>query len=144
MTDQEWDERLLLCRAQLAPALVLVGEWEGSGQAHGAPVEASLRVRPILDGSVIEVWERVGDHEDLSLYRFDPEVGQLRVLHVMAGALVREWPVEPTMTGLVWITPPSDPAVEWSLDGDTLRCDVVWPGQRVAEVTVRYRRKPRA
>lgn len=141
MTEEEWARRLLLTRAELAPALVLVGDWEGAGQAHGEPITASLRVRPILDGSVIEVWERVGDHEDLSLYRWDPEHKQLRVLHVMAGALITEHPVEPTPMGIVWITPPSDPAVEWTLEGDTLRCDVVWPGQRIAEVSVRYRRR---
>lgn len=136
-----WEERLDLVRARLAPALVLCGEWEGEGQAHGEPLRATLSVRPILDGSVIEVWERVGEHADLCLYRFDPDLGQLRVTHFMAGAVVAEHPVEATPVGMVWITPPKEPAVEWILEGDTLRSEVVWPGQRVAEVSVRYQRK---
>jgi hypothetical protein len=136
----EWEKRVARVKGELAPALALVGDWVGEGHAHGEPIAATLRVRPILDGSVLEVWERVADHEDLSLYRFDVETGQLRVLHLMAGAVVAEHPVELTPQGLVWVTPPKEPAVEWSLEGETLRCDVMWPGQRVAEVSVRYRR----
>jgi hypothetical protein len=135
-----WDERVARVRAELAPARFLEGDWAGEGQAHGEPLTATLKVRTILDGSMIEVREQVGEHEDLSIYRFDVELSQLRVLHLMAGAVVAEHAVELTPTGLVWVTPPRDPAVEWILEGPTLRCDVVWPGQRVAEVQVRYRR----
>ncbi|MFZ5475426.1 MAG: hypothetical protein ACOZNI_01515 [Myxococcota bacterium] len=136
----DWEARLARVKAELAPALALAGEWVGEGQAHGDPIVAQLRVRPILDGTMLEVWERVGEHEDLSIYRFDVDTGQLRVLHLMAGAVVAEHPVEVVPGALVWVTPPKEPAVEWTVEGDTLRCEVIWPGQRIAEVSVRYRR----
>ncbi len=136
-----WEERLVRTRTALDPVRVLEGEWEGEGQAHGEPVNARMSVRTILEGSMIEVWETVGEHTDLSLYRFEIETGQHHVLHLMAGAMMSEYPVELTLDGLIWITPPSVPAIEWRVDGETLSCDVVWPGQRVSEVSIRYRRK---
>ena len=138
----EWgrvDGQLALSRARLAPALLLVGEWVGEGHAHGEPVVATMRVRLILGDTVLEVWERVGDHEDLSLYRYDPADQQRQVLHLMAGALA-EHPVELTPDGLVWVTPPHEPAVVWSIAGADVVSEVVLPGQRVAEVRLRYRR----
>jgi hypothetical protein len=134
-----WEARLALARERLAPALIMTGTWAGDGHAHGEPVTASLRVRPVLGDTVLEVWEQVGEHEDLSLYRFDPDDGQLKVLHLMAGALA-EHPVELTPDGMVWVTPPDQPSVVWTLLGADLQSEVVWPGQRVAEVLLRYRR----
>lgn len=139
----DWEQQGRLSRAGLAPALVLVGDWVGDGHAHGEPVVATLTVRAVLGGTQIEVWERVGEHEDVCFYRFDAATGQLRVLHLMAPALVAEYPVEASVDGLVWVTPPSTPAVVWSYDplGDALVSEVYWPDQRVAEVRIRYGRK---
>ena len=53
----DWDTTLATCRAQLAPALMLAGDWVGEGHAHGEPVTGTLRVRPILDGTAGEVGE---------------------------------------------------------------------------------------
>lgn len=134
-----WELRLATARERLAPALLLAGDWVGDGHAHGEPVSARLRVRPILDGTALEVWEKVGDHEDLCVYRYDPDAGQLEVIHFMAGSL-SQYPVELTPDGLVWITPPSQPAVVWTNRGVTVESEVVWPGQRIAEVKLTYRR----
>ena len=135
-----WEERLETCRERLAPAMILAGEWTGVGQAHGDPITATLRVRPILNGTALEVWEKVGgDHEDLSIYRFEPDLGQLEVLHLMEGVLAHH-PIELTPDGLVWVTPPGQPAVAWSFRGDHVVSEVVWPRQRVAEVRIVYRR----
>ena len=136
---QAWEERLAACRARLAPALALVGDWLGEGQAHGEPVTAALRVRAILDGTALEVWERVADHEDLCVYRWDPDTAQLEVVHFYAGALAPH-PVEETPDGLHWVTPPGQPGVVWSVRGANVVSEVIWPGQRVAEVRVTYRR----
>ncbi|MDP2312699.1 MAG: hypothetical protein Q8P41_07325 [Pseudomonadota bacterium] len=139
-TVDAWEARLALARERLAPALLLAGEWVGDGQAHGEPITAKLRVRPILDGTALEVWEQVGDdHEDLSIYRYDPDSGQLEVIHFMAGSL-NQHPVELTPDGLVWVTPPSQPAVVWTNRGAFVESEVVWPGQRIAEVKLTYRR----
>lgn len=134
-----WEARLSTARERLAPALLLAGDWVGEGHAHGEPVSARLRVRPILDGTALEVWEKVGDHEDLCVYRYDPDGGQLEVIHFMPGTLSQH-PVELTPDGLVWITPPSQPAVVWTNRGTTVESEVVWPGQRIAEVKLTYRR----
>lgn len=134
-----WEARLATARERLVPALLLAGEWLGEGHAHGEPVTAKLRVRPILDGTALEVWERVGAHEDLSVYRFDVDTEQLEVLHLMPGS-INIHPVELTADGLVWITPPSQPSVVWTNRGAVVDCEVVWPGQRIAEVKLTYRR----
>lgn len=134
-----WDLQLANCRAQIAPALILAGDWVGEGHAHGEPVTARLRVRPILDATAVEVWETVGDHSDLCIYRYDVDSGQLEVVHLMAGAFAR-YPVEASAEGMEWVTGPETPSVVWTLRGDTLTSEVVWPGQRIAEVMIRYRR----
>jgi hypothetical protein len=135
-----WEARVALARAGVAPAAALAGRWVGRGTAHGEPVEALLEVRLLLDGSVVEARERVADHEDLCLYRYDVETGQLRVLHVQAGGLFEDHPVELTPGALVWVTGPTAPAVEWSADGVTLSCAVIFPGSSGPDVLVRYRR----
>lgn len=135
-----WEARLADAKAQIAPVTMLVGEWVGRGQAHGEPTEGRLRVRMILNDSMVEVWERVGDHEDLCIYRYDPDLQQIRVLHLMEGATA-EHAVELVAMGLVWVTPSEHPAVEWRMVGDRLECDVVWPGRKVAEVSMTYRRE---
>lgn len=137
MTEAEWTARLARCRQQLAPVAALVGEWEGRGQAHGEPQTGRLRLRLLLDDTVVEVAEQVGEHEDLCFYRWDDGLRQLRVLHLMAGDSA-EHAVELTAAGLVWVSPPGHPAVEWSFDGE-LRCDVTWPGRKAPEVSMRYR-----
>jgi hypothetical protein len=139
VAEDPWESRLALCRARLAPALALTGEWVGQGLAHGEPITARLRVRPILGDTVVEVWEKVGAHEDLSLYRFEPDTGQLEVLHLMEGRL-EQHPVELTPDGMVWVSLPGQPAVVFSLVGDTVVSEVVWSGQRVPEVRIVYRR----
>ncbi|MES2639577.1 MAG: hypothetical protein V4850_08825 [Myxococcota bacterium] len=139
-----WEARLAAARDRLAPALLLAGEWVGEGHAHGEPVTGRLRVRPILDGTALEVWEQVGGHEDLCVYRYDADNQQLEVVHLMPGALAIH-PVELTLDGLVWVTPPSQPTVVWTNRGTVggtpvVDSEVVWPGQRIAEVKLTYRR----
>lgn len=141
MTPEAWERWARQARRGLEPARALLGRWTGRGRAHGEPVTASLVAREILDGSMVEVWERVGDHEDLSLYRFDPSQGQLVVLHCSPGAVVAEHLVEATIEGLAWVTGPDQPAVVLTLRGPTLHGEVVWPGQRVAEVEIHYRKE---
>ena len=96
-----WEARCALARAGVAPAAALAGRWIGAGTAHGEPVEARLEVRLLLDGSVVEACERVADHDDLSLYRYDVDTAQLRVLHVQAGGLFEDHPVELVLGGLL-------------------------------------------
>jgi hypothetical protein len=103
-------------------------------------VEGHLVGEAILDGSFVEVRERSPGHEDRCLYRFEVEDGSLRVLHLLAGATLREYPVEATPGGLVWITPPGEPSVEWSFSADELRCDVTWPDEAESEVRMIWRR----
>lgn len=135
-----WEARRSVARAGLAPALLLLGEWAGEGLAHGEPVQATLRVRAVLDGTQIEVWERVGEHEDVCYYRFDVGTGQIRVLHLMAPAMVAEYAVEVALGAIEWVTPPNVPGVVCSADGDGLLTEVWWPDAKAPEVRIRYRR----
>jgi len=142
MGSPDWERQFEIARAGLDPAGVLVGDWVGVGHAHGEPVTATLEVRPVLDGTQLQVRERVGGHEDISFYRFDIATGQLRVVHLMAPALVAEYAVELTGDGLVWVTAPAAPTVVWTYDplSDAVTSEVFWPDQRVAEVKLRYTR----
>jgi hypothetical protein len=141
---KEADPALLRAQSGIAPAMVLIGDWIGTGQAHGEPITATLKVRSVLSDTQVEVWERVGvgddAHEDVCFYRFDAGSGQIRVLHLMSPAAVAEYAVEVAADGLVWVTPPKSPAVLWTLQGAELVSEVIWPDQRVAEVKLRYRR----
>ena len=138
-----WELRLRMQRAALAPVLVLAGRWRGRGEAHGEPVVSELVIRPVLDGTMIEARERTGDHEDICFYRWEVERQQIWVLHLMPGA-AREYPVEQTADGLIWVTPPEEPAVEWSVRGAGLRQEVIWPeagaGAGQPEVWIEYAR----
>ncbi len=135
-----WESRLARTRAEAGRFAPFLGEWVGGGEAHGTATGGTLCGAAILDGSIVEVNERTGEHEDRSFYRFDPDNGGFSVLHMMAGAHLREYPVEFTATGLVWVTPPSEPAVEWTFSATELVCEVTWPGDEQPEVRVRWRR----
>lgn len=140
MSELDWEARLERTRTEARAFAPLFGRWRGQGVAHGEPTTGELEAGPILDGSIVEVRERSPDHEDRCLYRLEPEDMSLRVLHLMAGATVREYPVERTATGLVWVTPPGEPAVEWSFAEDELVCEVTWPGESAPEVRMVWRR----
>jgi hypothetical protein len=140
MPTDPWEERLARSRAEAARFDALLGRWEGRGTAHGQPTAGSLVVERLLDGSLVGATERTGDHEDRCIYRFEPDNGGFCVLHLMAGAMVREYPVEFTARGFVWITPPGEPAVEWTRTDDGWTCDVVWPGDQAPEVSMRWTR----
>lgn len=141
MKPEDWARRLDRVQRGIDPVRLLVGRWTGRGQAHGSPVSATLEVREILDGSMIEALETVDGERDLSIYRYDPDTRQVVVLHLLPGALVHEHPVEVYIEGLNWVTPPDQPSVVLTLKGDSLHSEVIWPGQRVAEVELWYRRE---
>ncbi len=134
-----WERRLSLMRASLAPFLQLAGRWEGEGQAHGEPIRSVLTVRVSFDATMLELEEQSGEHQDRCYYRYEPDEDRFLVLHLMAGS-VREYPVETTIEGLFWVTPPAEPAVEWTIRGAGLRQEVLWPDQEGTEVQIDYRR----
>jgi hypothetical protein len=138
-------------QAGLAPLAWMIGTWVGVGRAHGQPVQGQLVARRILDGSFLEVRERLGDpaggpdHEDLSFYRHDAERG-LRVLHLMAPAHVVDREVQVLPTGpdlqcaLRWYENPFAPRVELRWDGSELRSEVWLPLAPAPEVVLSWRR----
>ncbi len=87
-----WDARARASIDGLAPLRFLVGRFEGQGQDHGAPIRAEAEGLLRLDGSWLELRERLREpdgtllYEDFALYRFDPVDGQLRVMHFSARA----------------------------------------------------------
>lgn len=138
-THQPWEKRLQIARDALSPFTPLLGRWLGEGETHGAPTRGEIEVRSVLEGTTIEVRERSGDYEDISFYRWDHESAQLRVLHLSPGQL-EDHPVEVLPDGLVWVTGPTAPAVEWRLEGEGFSCYVIWPKTRHVEVVMRYQK----
>jgi hypothetical protein len=134
-----WDRRVATMRGALAPMMDLCGRWEGEGQAHGSPISSILIIQPAFDATMLMLTERTGEHEDLCYYRWDPDEGAFRVLHLMV-ASVREYPVEATGEGFIWVTPPSEPSVEWLRRGEGLRQEILWPDSEEPEVWLEYRR----
>lgn len=141
MPTDDWNIRLQRTQAEARRFDALLGEWEGRGEAHGLPTSGRLSVQRILDGSIIEVAEFAGTHEDRCFYRFEPEQGGFVVMHLLPGATVREHPVEFTDEGLIWVSPPGEPNVEWVFGTNELRCDVLWPGEALPEVRMYWTRR---
>lgn len=140
MAELDWETRVTRARAEAAAFLPFVGDWVGAGTAHGESATGTLRGASILDGSFVEVRERSTGHEDRCFYRYEAEDGSLRVMHFLGGGLVREYPVERTDVGLVWVSPPGEPLVEWFFSADELRCEVTWPGAPAPDVCMTWRR----
>ncbi len=138
--EEEWQSRVERTVREAGAFQAFVGEWTGEGVAHGEPTSARMMARPLLDGSFVEVRELGDDHEDRCFYRFEIEDGSLRVMHLLPGATVREYPVELTPEGLVWVTSPLEPSVEWRFFADRLECDVLWPGASEPDVRMVWRR----
>ncbi len=136
-----WAAKLQHARQALQPFTPLLGRWEGEGEAHGEPQSGTLDVRLVLDDTSIEVRECSGDYEDRCFYRWEPESASLRVLHLAPGQL-EDHPVELTGEGLVWVTGPDAPAVEWRIEGPELVCFVIWPKTRHIEIQMRYHKVP--
>lgn len=142
-----WEQRGLMCRLALAPARSLLGAWEGEGASYGQPLRGRLEVRERFGGTWIEaaetLWDAAGavDHEDLTLYRFDPEAGQLRALQVMAHAWSQDHVVLVEPDGLRWYHGPSSPTVRLRFAGeDRLRVEVREPEDGEIVLAMDYRR----
>lgn len=113
-----WQARTRACIDRLQPIGFLVGRFEGHGSDSGQPVVAQAAGRLLLDGSWLELQERLlspeGEllYEDFALYRYDPSEGGLRVLHFMERAWHTQYPVHIDAEGaLNWTTGVGGPRV---------------------------------
>lgn len=133
-------------REGIQPLLFLLGEWEGEGMDLEGPVRAFLSASLLMDGSWIQVRERLVDgagavqYEDMTLYRFDPVEDQVKVLHLMPQAHKMEYPVLVSGTGFRWVTGPFGAMVQVSRVGDGWENRVVLPGETSPSLVVTYRR----
>ena len=122
--EMDWDARGALVKAHIAPLRFLIGDWEGEGSSHGAHVRGRLRARVSLDESWVEVreqhWSATGalDHEELTMYRYDPTNEQLRAFQFTGHAWLSEHVIIPENGGLRWFSGPLAPSVEIVPDGD--------------------------
>ncbi len=129
----------------LAALGFLVGRWIGEGEEGGTPLTSEAEGRWILDGTWLQVREILRDgegrsvHEDLTLYRFDPEEGHVRVVHCLPGGWKREWPVLLCEGRLHWVLGPAGPHVVLEPGEDGWCSRVVQPGTEAPPVTIRYR-----
>lgn len=147
--DIDWDARERLVKRHLAALAYLEGDWAGAGISHGAPVQGRLVVRAVLGGTFVEAREVLRDeagdvdHEDLCVYRYDPEDKALRVTQYLSPGWVENHIVEPLASGGIrWVTGPLGPRVELSAPAaDTLLIQVWLPMQAEPAHTVRYVRQ---
>lgn len=139
MNDTSWDDRVARAKQGAEAFGPFLGRWMGTGTAHGEPASGELEALSRFDGSFVEVRERTADHEDVCFYRLDPDDWALRVTQLFGGASLREYNVEITDRGLVWVTPPGEPTVEWFF-GEELVSEVRWPGEAEPEVRMTWRR----
>ena len=132
--------------AREIPALdFLLGDWEGSGEAHGQPLVGRLHARRVLLGSAVQTREALYtadgalDYEDLALYRCDLDRG-LFVQHLQPPGWSSEAAVEPIDGGVAWNAGPTEPRVELTRADDILTIAVWFPFQPVPASRMRYRK----
>lgn len=149
MTDEltSWHARAHCCREGLLPLAFLVGEFEGRGTDSGQPVLAEASGRLLLDGSWLELKERLLTaggvllYEDFALYRFDPSEDGLRVLHFMERAWHTQYPVHVDHEGaLHWTTGVGGPRVVLRATEQGWGSQVTLPGEDEPTVVLDYRR----
>lgn len=144
----DWDAHEARVLRELSALSYLVGDWAGAGQSHGVPVTGRLQVRAILGGTFVEAREVLfdaqgeRDHEDLCVYRWDPDAGALRVTQYLSPGWVENHIVEPLATGGIrWNTGPLGPRVELSAPApDALLVRVWLPMEPEPAHVVRYQR----
>ncbi len=142
-----WQARTSLCLEGLDPLRFLVGRFEGRGTDSGEPILATAHGRLLLDGSWLELRERLlgpdGDllYEDFALYRFDPTEEGLRVLHFMERAWHAQYPVHVDADGAAhWTTGPVGPRVRLEATEDGWCSRVTMPGDDAPTTALNYRR----
>lgn len=149
MSDIDWDAREVETHARLAALDFLVGDWVGQGTSDGAPVQGRLAARRILSGTFVEAREILADmdgtitHEDLCVYRWDPDEVTLWVVQLLAPGWIERHRVEPLAggAGVRWVTSPMAPRVELTTRGpDALRVTVWMPGQAAPTHQMDYAR----
>ena len=147
-TSIDWDARTQEVRAQLAPLRVFEGRWSGSGTSFGEPVHGELEMRFVLQRTFFEAREVVrsevdsGEHEDISIYSFNPEERVLQVVQDLPPGLVEKYRVEVVADGHIrWVGGPDGPRVHiQTTSDDRIEVSVWLPDEPEAAHTLRYRR----
>lgn len=131
----------------LRPLAFLAGRHLGAGHDGGRPVTARAEGWAALDGTWLLVREHLpgGDgappHEDLCLYRYDPQAECLMVLHCLPGGWRREYPVEARLDGTVrWLAGPLGPRVALTPVPGGYTSTVWLPGEETPSVRLSYQR----
>jgi hypothetical protein len=142
-----WQARTRACIDGLLPLGFLVGSFEGRGSDSGQPILAQATGRLLLDGSWLELRERLlspaGEllYEDFALYRHDPKEGGLRVLHFMERAWHAQYPVHVDAQGaLDWTTGVGGPRVRLHPTDAGWNSRVTLPDEQQPTVLLNYSR----
>ncbi len=142
-----WQARARLCRDRLAPLRFLVGRFKGHGTDSGQPVHAEAEGLLRLDGSWLELRERLlspeGEllYEDFALYRYDPVEEGLRVLHFMERSWHSQYPVHVVeQDALHWTTGVGGPRVHIRATTDGWASRVTLPDEDAPTVVLNYQR----
>lgn len=141
----DWDARERAALAALPSLDFLLGVWQGAGQAHGTPLTGRFAARRILAGTVVEsrevLYSAAGeiDHEDMALYRHEPDRG-LFVQHLQPPGWSSEHDVVSLDRGIAWDAGPVEPRVEIVRGDGILTISVWFPYQPVPMAKMIYRK----
>ena len=145
MSEDSWNTQGLRAKAGIEPLRFLLGEWCGVGVCHGVQVTGRLSAAALLDGSWLQVSERLIDesgaevHEDLSMYRFDVESDSLQAVQLFEHGSMLSSLVELCDDGFRWITGPGAPQLCFIRRGSELSYTVHLPGEDAPVVQMSYK-----
>ena len=146
MAEMDWDAQGTKALAGLEPLHFLLGQWSGTGMCHGEVVQGEVVASGILDGSWIQVKERLvidaGSevHADVTFYRFDVEGDSLQALQLFEHGHMMVQPVEVVEGGFRWVTGPGGPQLVFLHGKNSISYSVNLPGEEAAAVEMTYRR----
>jgi hypothetical protein len=145
MDPRDWSGQAAEVERALSGLDFLLGDWEGSGQGHGDPIQGRLQIERVA-GFVFARDQLLEDgqitHEDLAIYRWDSVNQSLRVQHYSPPGVLSDHYVllDEERTGIRWVSGPISARIEIWMDGPELCVEVFLPGEEEPAQGMRYTR----
>ena len=144
MMDDAWMIQGQKAHQGLEPIRFLIGSWTGEGRSQGSPVQGTLEVSPILDGTWLQAIETLTNVEnqkrtvDLCLYRWHEQAESLQVFQFYEHAHLSTLLVEKTTHGFRWITGPMAPQLTFEKTDSGIRYQATVDGDSTPVTHMNY------